>query len=186
MLLFSSVTTASSVILRVKPRPLQQSQAPYGALNENILGSISSRPTPCSGHENLVEYVTRVSFCSAKILPSGAAPPAADPAEAVSDASFLGMKITLQIPSPSLMAISRASAIRLLLSSLITILSTTISIVCLLFLARVISSSSRRFISPSTLTLVKPSRLILSKIALCSPLRPLMTGASTMILVPTP
>ena len=37
--------------------PSQSSHAPYGELNENSLGSISSIVKPLSGHENLEEKV---------------------------------------------------------------------------------------------------------------------------------
>lgn len=51
--LFGITKSGSTSLL--SPSPLQVSQAPNGALNENILGDNSSIPTPCSGHANLVE-----------------------------------------------------------------------------------------------------------------------------------
>ena len=166
MLLLGSVTTLSSSIFSVNPRPVHVSQDPYGALNENILGSISSIPTPCSGQASWVLKVSSASFA----LPS----------------SSLDWNRTLVAPSPSRTASSTASAIRLLFSGLSTILSITISIVCFRFLFRLNSScSSTLTISPSSLILINPSLLIREITFLCSPLRPLIIGAMMVSLVPS-
>jgi excinuclease ABC subunit B len=62
--------------------------------------------------------------------------------------------------------------------------STTISMVCFLFLSRTISSVVSR-ISPSTLMREKPLRRISSIILTCSPFLPLNSGAKSCTLVPS-
>ena len=51
--LFGITSSGSTSLL--SPKPLHTSQAPNGALNENILGDSSSIPIPCSGQANFVE-----------------------------------------------------------------------------------------------------------------------------------
>lgn len=85
-------------------------------------------------------------------------------------------------PSPICSAVSTDSTSLFLKFSLFATLSlsTTISILCLLFLLRFISLSNDN-ISPSTLTLTKPFSLYDSKTFKCCPFRPLITGARTSI-----
>ena len=98
--LFGTTNSGSTSLL--SPRPLQTSQAPKGALNENILGDNSSMPIPCSGHANLVE-------------------------KRISSPSIIW---AITRPSDSLTAVSIESASLDSIPSLITILSTTTSILC--------------------------------------------------------
>jgi len=146
MTLFSVWIILSGSIFSVNPRPLQVGHAPKGLLKENILGSSSSMLTPCSGHASLVEKTCSFS-------------------------KSLSLKWTVTRPSPSFMASSTASEMRLSCPGLMIILSTTISMVCLNFLSSLISSSFTEYISPSILTLVKPSLMMRSRIFSCSPLR---------------
>ena len=87
-------------------------------------------------------------------------------------------------PSASATAVSIDCARRVRRSGFITSRSTTTSIVCLNFLSRTMSSSSRRC-SPSTFTRVKPSRRSSSKTSRYSPLRSRTTGALTVNRVPS-
>ena len=49
--------TSSGSTSRFEPSPVHSGHAPYGLLNENILGSISGRSTPHSTHENFSENI---------------------------------------------------------------------------------------------------------------------------------
>ncbi len=91
---------------------------------------------------------------------------------------------TSTMPSARPTAVSTESASRLRRSGRITSRSTTTEMSCLNFLSREMSSSSRRS-SPSTFTRVKPSARSSSNSLPYSPLRPRITGASTMNLVPS-
>ena len=159
-MLSSSLIIAFSSTFSVNPIPLQTGHAPNGLLNEKVLGSSSSIPIPWSGQASFVENI--LSLLSSPV-PSCAS----------------------TRPSPSLMASSTASEILPCCPSLITILSMTISILCLLFFSSLISSSLIWYSSPSILTLVKPSRLILSMSFSCWPFLPLTTGARRISLVPS-
>ena len=54
---FSLGITNFSSTFNLTPIPSHSSQAPYGLLNENNLGSISSIVNPLSGHANFVEKI---------------------------------------------------------------------------------------------------------------------------------
>ena len=110
---------------------MQRGQAPCGELNEKMRGSSSGSETPCSGQ--------------AKFSEKRSDSLAVDDVDAD---QTLGERRRPSRPTASGAAAGRASC---------TSRSTTTSIVCLNFLSRTISSSSRRC-SPSTLTRVKPSR----------------------------
>ena len=105
------ITKSSSTFLR-SPNPLHSSHAPKGALNENILGDNSSIPIPWSGHANLVEY----SISSPSII------------------------WAITNPSDNLIAVSMESESLPSIPSFTTILSTTTSMLCFLFLLSSISS----------------------------------------------
>src|SRR5208282_3101641 len=53
-------TTSSGSISICEPSPVQRSQAPWGELNEKILGSSSVSDGPCSGQANFSENVNTV------------------------------------------------------------------------------------------------------------------------------
>ena len=57
MLFFSLGTTKLGSTFNLIPIPSHSSQAPYGLLKENNLGSISSIVKPDSGHANFVEKI---------------------------------------------------------------------------------------------------------------------------------
>ena len=105
-------TTRSTSTSLDSPSPLHTSQAPNGALNENILGDNSSMPIPWSGQANLVEYM-------------------------VSSPSITWHIIN---PSDNFTAVSTDPASLASIFSLITILSTITSIVCFLFFSNSNSS----------------------------------------------
>ena len=118
------------------PIPSHSSQAPYGELKENSLGSISSIVKPLSGQENFDEKVILSRFLN-----------------------FLGKVSfsysTLSSPFDRLTAVSTLSA-SLLPKLLFKItLSTIIEISCLSFLFKFGNSSILRYL-PSTLILVNP------------------------------
>ena len=96
------------------PSPRQVGHAPNGLLKEKLLGSISSMLISQSGHEKFWLYL--------KIFPS--------------------MVSTIMIPSVSSRTRSTESVSLFSMPGFTTILSTTISISCFLFLSRVISSES--------------------------------------------
>ena len=115
-------TTKLASIFRFTPIPSHSSQAPYGLLNENSLGSISSIVKPLSGQANFDENIIfsiflyffgRVSFSYS----------------------------TNNNPSERFNAASTPSANLLPNSSFIIILSTTIDISCLIFLFKSGNSS---------------------------------------------
>ena len=91
----------------------------------------------------------------------------------------------LTSPSPCDIASSQASEILPSCPGFTTILSITISIVCLKVFSSFISSSSSKKVSPSILTRLKPSFLIFSITFSCSPFLPLTTGAKTRSFVPS-
>ena len=105
-------TTSSGIILRLAPKPLQDSQAPKGELKENILGESSSIPIPWSGQANFVEKV-------------------------ISSPSIIEIIIR---PSVSFRAVSMESFSLLSIPSFIINLSIITSILCFLFLSRSMSS----------------------------------------------
>ena len=110
----SGITSFSSISIRV-PRPSQWSHLPNGELNENNLGASSPILIPQSGH---------AKFSLNK----------------VSSPSII---LAITNPSPIFKAVSIDSVSLPSIPSLITILSTTASILCFLFLSRVTSSSVR-------------------------------------------
>ncbi len=148
------IRSSSNFILY--PRPAHSGQAPKGLLNEKLLGSISSMLMLQSGHEKLCENVS--------IFPS----------------------VTSTYTSPSVrpITVSRESVSLFSIPSRTTSLSTTISMLCLMFLSSLISSDSS-YILPSTRTLTYPLFTARSNILACSPLRPLTTGAKSWIFVPS-
>ncbi|OQC26787.1 MAG: hypothetical protein BWX71_01486 [Deltaproteobacteria bacterium ADurb.Bin072] len=92
---------------------------------------------------------------------------------------------TARVPPESLHAISMESIRRETTPSLSTTLSITTSMVCFLFLSS-FGTSSRSKNSPFMRTRTKPSRESLSRSFAYSPLRPVTTGARSMILLPGP
>ncbi|KIR01176.1 hypothetical protein P261_02874 [Lachnospiraceae bacterium TWA4] len=111
----------------LNPRPAQTGHAPNGLLNEKLLGSTSSILTPQSGHEKLWLKVK-------------GSPP---------------ITSTIINPSARFNAFSTESVKRLSIPSLTTNRSMTISMLCLIFLSRTISSdNSYKF--PSTRTRTYP------------------------------
>ena len=121
------------------PNPLQLGQHPKGELNENNLGSSLG----------IVKPHSLQALCSLKSLSS--------------------LPITTKTkPFAQLLASSTASKTRLLISSLMTILSITISILCLLVFSRSLTSSINN-VSLSIRTLAKPFSLILLIVSLKVP-----------------
>ena len=97
--------------------------------------------------------------------------------------SLFGNSLTKMRPLPIFSANSMDSVKRSCMSFFIMSRSTTTSMVCFLFLFKMILSSTD-ITSPSTRTRRKPSFLISSKTPLCCPLRPRIRGAKICILVP--
>ena len=114
-LFFSSGTTNFGSTLSLIPIPSHSSHAPYGLLNENNLGSISSIVNPLSGQANFVEKIIFSIFlyCFGK----------------VSSSYSINNK-----PFDKLIAVSTDPANLLPKEELITILSIRIEISCLIFL----------------------------------------------------
>ena len=151
--LFGMMRSISNSILY--PSPKHSGQAPKGLLKEKLLGSISSMLIPQSGQAKLWLKVTG--------SPS--------------------MTSTISSPSVSASTFSMESVRRRSIPSFTTRRSTTISILCLIFLSSLISSDSS-YRLPSTLTRTYPLLLALSRTLTCSPFRPRTTGARSCILVP--
>ena len=128
------------------PRPLHSSQAPNGLLNEKDLGSISCILIPQSLQ---AKFWLKLS-------------------------GFPPITSTCKRPSESLKTVSILSVSLLSIPFFITNLSTTISILCFIFLSRFISSSSE-YSLPSILTLEYPDFLADSKTFSCLPFFPLTT-----------
>ena len=123
-------------------------------LNEKLLGSISSILIPQFAQAKLWEnFIFSESMTSTSIMPFA-----------------------------SLRAVSAESVSLFSRPSLITSLSTTISMLCFLFLSSFISSFNSYWI-PSTITLTKPDFLADSNTFWCSPFLPATTGARIWILV---
>ena len=120
------------------PRPVHSGQAPNGLLKENRRGCKSGIEIPQSGQ----------AFFWLKNTSSSLSPT---------------RRVTITIPLAFLRAISIESARRLRTSSLFTIRSTTISIVCFFCLSSLIASSSSA-ITPSIRARTKPEALASSKI----------------------
>ena len=140
------ISSASNSILY--PRPKQSGHAPKGLLKEKLLGSISSILISQSGHAKL--WLKFIGF-----------PP---------------ITSTVIIPSASFNVVSIESVSLFSIPSLIERRSTTISILCFLFLSSLISSVSS-YMLPSTITRTYPLFLACSKSLTCSPFLPLTTGA---------
>ncbi len=117
-----SITRSGSISI-LKPRPAQAGQAPYGLLNENIRGVISSKLTPQSGQAKLSE----------KMIGS---PP---------------MTSMTTMPLASCSAVSKESARREAISDFTTRRSMTTSISCFFCFSSLISSVSS-CIAPLTMT----------------------------------
>ena len=111
---FSLGTINSGSIYKLAPKPPQCGQAPCGLLNENRRGSISSMVNPETGQANFEEKVSR---------------------------DLSAIFSTYKIPLLSLSAVSTDCAKRVAIPSFIISLSTTTSILCLLFLFKFGSSS---------------------------------------------
>ena len=111
----------------LEPSPSHLSQAPKGELNENILGDSSSK---------LILQLTHAK-------------------SSLNTCSLLGSSSILIRPFPKLRASSTDSVILSYMSFCTINLSTSISIVCFLFLFKIIGLS-RLIISPLTLALKKP------------------------------
>ncbi|MPM36322.1 hypothetical protein SDC9_82917 [bioreactor metagenome] len=125
-----------------------------GLLKENILGDISPKPIPQSVHANLV--LMRSSSCP--------------------------MTSMRTIPLDISRAVSTESTSLFCIPSFTINLSITTSMLCFLFLSRLISSSNSMS-SPSTLTLTYPSFLMFSRSFLWVPFAPLTIGAKICIFV---
>jgi hypothetical protein len=115
MLFFVFATTRFGSTFKFTPIPSHSSQAPYGLLNENNLGSISSIVKPLSGQANFDENIIFSIFLY-----------------------FFG-KVSFSYstkikPSAKLRAVSTPSASLFPRSLLIIILSITIEISCFTFL----------------------------------------------------
>ena len=139
----------------LNPSPVQQGHAPNGLLNEKLRGSISSMLIPQSGQEKLSEN----NIVSAPITS------------------------TFTKPSASFRTVSMESVRRLSMPSLTASRSTTISILCFLFLSSLISSD-RSYILSSTITRTYPLFFACCSSLTCSPFRPRTTGASNWNFVP--
>ena len=111
------------------PRPKQSGQAPNGLLKEKLLGSISSILIWQSGQEKL--------WLKFMIFPS--------------------IVSTIRSPSARSRTVSMESDSRFSIPGLTTRRSTTISILCLMFLSSLISSESS-YIFPSIRTRTYPLR----------------------------
>ncbi len=145
-------TISEGSISFLTPRPLHNLHAPNGLLNENILGESSSKLTLQSVQVKFSENVS------------------------TSPESIFSVRT---IPSLCLSEISMSSASLFFISGEAFSLSTTISMLCFLFLSRFKTGfSDRSYSSPSTFTLKNPSFFIDSKTFWYSPLRPLTTGES--------
>ena len=141
------IKTSTSTSLFM-PRPLQSGQKPNGALNENNLGSTFGTEKPHIGHVCL------------------------------SDNNFSPLSVRIiNKPCDQSNAVSIDSKIRVLFSFLTIILSTMMSMLCLLFLSKSLTSSIV-VNSPSTRKREKPLIRILSKISFCVPFSSWMTGAN--------
>ena len=118
------------------PIPSHSSQAPYGELKENNLGSISSIVNPLSGHENFEEKVIDSLFLN-----------------------FFGKVSfsysTINNPSERFTAVSTLSANLFPKLEFKIILSTIIEISCFTFLFKFGNSSIFRYF-PSTLIFENP------------------------------
>ena len=136
------------------PSPKHSGHAPNGLLNEKLLGSISSILIPQSGHEKLSLNWT-------------GSPP---------------ITSTVISPSARFSTFSMESVRRCSIPSFTTRRSTTISILCLMFLSSLISSASS-YILPSILTRTYPLFLARSSNFTWVPFLPLTTGANSCILV---
>ncbi len=132
------------------PNPSHPGQAPKGLLKENMRGASSSMEIPQSMQENFS-------------LNMSTSPP---------------MTSTKTIPSPYCKAICTESLRRPARSGRTLMRSTTISILCFLFLSK-FRASLTSWSSPSTRIRIKPSLPMVSITFLCSPLRPRTTGANT-------
>ena len=131
------------------PSPKHSGQAPKGLLNEKLLGSTSSMLILQSGHAKLSE----------KFIIS---PP---------------ITSTIKSPSESAMTFSMESVSLRSTPSFTAILSTMISILCLIFFSSLISSDkSYRF--PSMRTRTYPLFFARSSTLACSPFLPRTTGAN--------
>ena len=147
------IRSGSNSILN--PRPAQHGHAPNGLLNEKLLGSISSMLIPQSGQEKLSEKF-KISFSPSVFITSIFIRPSA-------------IRRVVSTESVSLRSISGRTTRR----------STTISILCFLFLSSLISSDNS-YILPSMIARTKPLFAAFSNSFTCSPFLPLITGASTM------
>ena len=123
--LFGIIRSSSNSILY--PIPAHTGQAPKGLLKEKDLGSSSATDIPQSGQAKLSEKLS----------------------------SFSPDTSTSKRPSESFNTVSMESTRRVWISGFTTRRSTTISMLCLRFLSRVISSD-RSYMLPSTLALTKP------------------------------
>ena len=150
----SGIISSSSNSI-VYPRPKQSGHAPNGLLNEKLLGSIASTEIPQSG---------QAKFCE----------------KLISSPSTIA---TVAVPPVSASAVSKESVSLFCKPSLTTILSTTTSIVCFIFLSSLISSESS-YIFPSMRTLTYPLFLACQSTFSCLPFLPLTTGARSINLSP--
>ena len=93
------------------------------------------------------------------------------------------MIFTITIPSPNPKAVSKESASLPRISSLRTNLSTTASMLCLVFFTSFTSSSDISTIWPSILALTYPFFFMFSITFICSPFLPFIIGAKICSLV---
>ena len=165
----SGITSAGSTSIRL-PRPVQAGQAPWGLLNEKLRGSISPKAVMSSGQASASEN-TRSSVGSASPSDGISATRSMPPPNA-SDCST----DSASRPASDRRASASSAAGRITRS-------TTMSIVWRLVFASGISSS-RESTRPSTRARTKPALRASSSAWTCSPLRSLITGASTMARLP--
>ena len=142
------ITKFGSISIKV-PKPSHLSHFPYGALNENILGSNSCMLIPQSAHAKF----------------------------SLNNISLSPITFIITNPSANLNAASNESLNLPSMPSFIISLSITASILCFLVFSSFISSSANSYISPSTLALTYPFFFILSKTFSCVPFFPLIIGA---------
>ncbi|CPU65694.1 Uncharacterised protein [Mycobacteroides abscessus] len=153
----SSGTTRSGSTSRRNPMPVHSGHAPYGALKENVRGSISSSASSWSfGHARFSEKRRSRAGSSASASTSS----------------------TTTSPPASPRAVSTESVSRRWTPSRATRRSTTTSMSCLSFFSSA-GTSVRVRTSPSTRARAKPLVWSSLKSSEYSPLRPRTTGART-------
>ena len=137
--------------------PSHSSQAPYGLLKENNLGSISSIVKPLSGHANFVEKINFSIFLNFFGIVSFSNSTNIKPLERFTDVSTLSANLLPKV-------------------EFITILSTSIDISCFIFLFNS-GTLSISYNSSSIFIFLKPLFFKFKISFLYSPFLPLTIGA---------